>query len=104
MTREQDAVIAERLFGGSRKLIYTAVNGRVSAGVPRYTSEANADYLVLEKVRETWGILESDRFIAALQVAWFNREMPRLAATHRPILYEPGDYSRAVLAVWESET
>lgn len=63
---------------------------------PNYTTDAADDYAVLERVRETWG--HSARFLFGLKLLaiWRKRGGPM----SEPILrYEPGDYSRAALAV-----
>lgn len=54
-------------------------------GVPRYLTDANADYMVLEHVRKHWH---------ATKLADFIEELPE-----KPHRYEIGLYSRAALAV-----
>lgn len=65
--------------------------------LPRYTTDAAADYLVLCRVRETWDQKRQARFSRELMYGiWFGRR--ERWGTNDPencIEYRPGDYSHA---------
>lgn len=62
---------------------------------PRYATDAAADYLVLERVRETW---DADRLVSysfALQQMLALRGRGDKPLVSYAMWYEPGDYSAA---------
>lgn len=65
--------------------------------IPHFTSDANADYSVLEHVRKTWSWEKQSDFKMALNRIWNTREDGVMVAG--PILYETGDYSQALAEV-----
>lgn len=72
--------------------------------LPAYTSDASADYTVLERVRETWDDIEQVRLFDALHELWCGVDEGKrygFGKTNRctPMNYLPGDYSRAALSV-----
>ncbi len=69
-------------------------------GVPNFTTDANADYQVLCKVRDHWQWKQIDTFHFELLAIWQNRYYafnPHRANVGFHLWYEPGDYSRAAL-------
>jgi hypothetical protein len=72
----------------------------VTAWTVRYfTTDPTADYEVLRHVRETWEQGMIHRYGEALYRIWRHRSMFMDVGMR----YEPGDYSRAALAVMEGE-
>lgn len=59
-----------------------------ASGAPNYTTNASDDYLVLEKVRETWNIVRITEFESRLFELQRHRSLPSIS-------YQPGDYSHA---------
>lgn len=79
---------------------------------PRYLTDPAADYEVLRHVRETWDPARFRAFMAELrriQAARLNAFMDSRRwglypdGARSEAMYEPGDYSRAALAVMEGE-
>ncbi|HVV72429.1 MAG TPA: hypothetical protein VHI52_13180, partial [Verrucomicrobiae bacterium] len=65
----------------------------ISASPPNYCESPDADYAVLTLVREKWTDPHKGRFAITLQQMWsVAHECPEL-------LYKPGDYAEAALAV-----
>lgn len=85
--------------------------------VPRFISDANADYKVLCKVRECWctrlpaagGYFPFyGSFLFDLKQLWFNRKcpgntVPSCYVHWEPYLYQIGDYSRAALESFKTK-
>lgn len=67
----------------------------------KYTTDPAADYSVLEKVRKTWDLQQIRALSASLRYIWHERK----EATPYPMetFYQPGDYSRAALAVLKAK-
>lgn len=81
---------------------------------PAYTSDLAADYDVLRHVRETWDEEARTRFAQELLLIYGERWRAMLKRRetlpfvphelmYHLLCYQVGDYSRAALAVWESE-
>lgn len=75
---------------------------------PKYTTDPAADYSVLVKVRETWDQMRLLYFGAALDDLWARLHKMPLGCEMRQcgmrqLTYQPGDYSRAALAVLKAE-
>ena len=110
MTREQDARVAELMGCESRRPsglgnTWLWKPHGYATDLPRFTTDASADYLVLKWVLESWSKDRLLRFSEGLYDLWDAR-----AAESDPrgddrwidaMLYTPGDYSRAALAVVE---
>jgi hypothetical protein len=91
---------------GDEPLAYSYCSSQpgIRLAPPAYTSDASADYSVLAKVRETWDDVDLFNFGSALAGLWrrlnelpLGCEMRKCGMQH--LMYEPGDYSRAALAV-----
>ena len=115
MTREDDAKVATMLgwtWTGKQNgnLIGHPPNQAgltYEYSVPHYTSDVADDYLVLEFVRENW----AQQRLRSL-ASWLSDKFDDRAADHEEdyenswndiLMYRPGDYSRAVIAVAEAE-
>ena len=121
MTREDDAKVAEMLGWTwhnppswapelPRKLCppngkYLWNFGTLGQIPPHYTSDAGDDYRVLEFVRENWDSLYLEAFATTLdiQLSSHGTGIGGLLEYGNAPLYVTGDYSRAALAVEESE-
>ena len=79
MSSEQDAKVAE-LLDWTPTMLHV-----LAGGIPHFTTDARADYTVLEFVRTNW--TTTDRFET------FCESLTNAA------YYQAGDYSRAALAV-----
>lgn len=64
--------------------------------VPKFMTKPAADYDVLRRVRVAWDRDRRSRFVNALRALWQKRSGPD---DELELRYEPGDYSRAALAV-----
>ena len=73
--------------------------------VPHYSTDASADYKILQKVRSTWSdarlVGDIDSFDVCLREIWDKRNLNRkeLIASvgyQLHLLYEPGDFLHAV--------
>jgi hypothetical protein len=65
--------------------------------VPNYTTDPAADYLVLEKVRETWDTETLEAFAHGLYATWVERD-PKQHEFKSSVVwlpYQPGDYSHS---------
>lgn len=92
------------------KEVFKNVMGRTYSDphdVPRYGDDPAADYAVLKHVREHWverKLLRMRRWLSAL---WKGRADDAMDTNDpmnlTPLYYEPGDYSRAALAVLTSK-
>ena len=88
---------------GDEPLSYThCSSGCTAEMIPPYTSDAGADYLVLCQVREHWTHEQNQAFVEELKtLRW-----PRCNVSQPfslELFAEPGDYSRAALAVLAQE-
>lgn len=114
-TRKLDGLIAEQVFATDKWSVWwdnyddeisdegespVRQGYAVYDSVPHYTTDAAADYLVLVHVRESWDQEKRHLFEVNLEGIWLKRN--RWYTT--PVWYEPGDYSRAALAVLGIET
>lgn len=96
--RERDAWIDEHVmeWGGTW--------GDPTQRKPKFTTEASDDYIVLCKVRESWGPAKASVFMDELVG---NIWAPRRAKMYRglcyadALMYQPGDYSHAVFLALE---
>ena len=82
------------------------------SGIPHFTSsafimDAAADYLVLEFVRENWNTQRLKSLASRLSDTFDDRAADHEEAYENSwndiLMYRPGDYSRAVIAVAEAE-
>lgn len=109
--RELDMQVAERVMGwtpvenyGTRTGFWDP-DGEYGAGdrvcwedeIPPYSTDAAADYTVLQHVRATWDEVTRRRFHRRLNQTWLERQVEE-AESFPPLAYEPGDYARAALA------
>ncbi len=98
MSQELDAKVATLVLGldGADMLKDEQMFPRHGA-LPEYTTDPRDDYKVLKHVRETWDYHARYRFSIEMV------ELMRGRKTAHPIMaYEPGDYSKAALAVKEA--
>lgn len=103
--REQDALVAEKIMGLEVRQYnkYYTVSREESryetVELPHYTTNAFADYQVLCKVRDTWGIEQQGTFRDAVLELY--RTHNRLSEDEQmlfpEIQYQVGDYSKAAL-------
>lgn len=119
MSRELDATVAEKVMGQTLLWIHEIKAWVVSVRdaalvsdqpaqlaidfeVPHYTTDAAADYLVLQKVRETWDESKRHKWHDYLMALWRSRWNDDYVS-HRDLIlqYQPGDYSRAALKAME---
>ena len=119
MSREEDARVAELVMGWTN--VRFIDNGRELYGsspfdaadrVPDFTTDASADYTVLEYVRENWTDEQKEAFDYRLSILQWERREGRTwhetmcSSVHGsvydfvgPLDYIKGDNSRAALAV-----
>lgn len=72
---------------------------------PKFTTDASADYLVLVRVRETWGPNAFVEYSVRLQRLLTLRLTSKHPLCGAMMFYEPGDYSKAAyLALTEART
>lgn len=107
MSRELDALVAEKVFGISvarcmvidhGETLYSGPVLESDGGPPApYTSDAGVDFEVLKHVRENWpDEPQMRRFTTCLILLWEARR-PESFIGDNFELYEPGDYSKAAL-------
>lgn len=124
--RERDAMVAEKVIGWPRHevrikgstdtvTVWTD-NPAIADGVwsmnelrlygtpPEYSTEVDADYAVLVKVRETWATEAKMVFARILRELWGSRPSWCECIFNNgdlPLAYLPGDYALASLAALE---
>ncbi len=69
-------------------------------GFPRFSTELEADYLVLEHVRNEWIFSTRQKFSHALATI-FGRQSTAECWPDRALRYRPGDYSHAAFLALE---
>lgn len=106
---ELDALVAEKIFGGKYRSYgngggeWKYPSGLVVHSIPHYSTDASADYLVLQAVLK-WPYFKRSGFATALD------KLLRVPLSdgcvevypNAAMRYQPGFYSRAALAVLES--
>lgn len=116
-TPTPDELIAERVMGWKRHKMYANYNGewmlpdgsiKHYCFTPKFTTDIAADYMVLERVRETWSVTQEREFESSLFVIWDERSSSREKTQNvswpiHAVLYIPGDYALAALLTLESE-
>jgi hypothetical protein len=120
--REKDARIAEKVFGWTRHAngrttevgearvdwcfawVPERFNGDVTHRhrLPHFSRSADADYSVLERVRDSWDGARLAHFGRALSALWA-QDSDMATAGLDALSYRVGDYSRAALAALEVE-
>lgn len=107
---ETNALIAEKILGYK---VRKSSNGRFRIwwaeknsdlvdvqSVPRFLQEANADYEVLQYVRQTWSATDLAAFHTEFAIIVSRRLDTTKHSMSSPFIhYRPGDFSRAALAV-----
>jgi hypothetical protein len=96
-----DHAIGVMRDGSSAKRNFCDMDGKERV-IPFYSSYAGNDYEVLVHVRETWKPEERMSFEVALQRITSEKFGAISGITFRRSSYEPGDYSKAALAVMEA--
>lgn len=102
--RELDAKVAKLLgYYNVRSLswglAYNDENGKVRE-VPKFTMNASDDCIVLKFVRDNWTAGKASEMSHTLYEMWSTRRaetMERTLSWNDALMYEPGDYSLAVL-------
>lgn len=104
MSREEDAEVAEKVFGLQINKLFThddydpilvlAADNKPPAA---YTTDPSADYEVLKHVRENWEDGPRLKFCDELNEIWASRALLSQWHNSWEQFYEPGDYAKAAL-------
>ena len=121
--RERDAWVAESVMGWRPYWETAPLEGEIwmlppgkshaveSEIAPPFTTDASADYLVLQKVREMWACPAAKRnersllymFAEHLHEIQYARKDGCMGNEITPVFYEPGDYSHAAYLALASD-
>ena len=99
----------ERFSDWDRCGFRRGIAGHIAGFLPHYTTDASDDYSVLEKVRDAWDVKDIRSLSAKIRYLWHERYDRYLwherKNTPYPMetFYQPGDYSRAALAVLKAK-
>ena len=94
--RELDMLVHVRVMGCDER-----VAAALALGPPSYTTSADADYTVLQLVRETWSFSKRWRFCGHLAEQLITSALGHKSEAFPGWLlrYVPGDFAKAALAV-----
>lgn len=100
--RDTDYAVNDRVMGRANATVGPVGPIRDDVDVPRYTTDASADYLTLARAR-SWHFSKRQAFFRALDATWQSRvglaSGSREAYPDVAARYQPGDYARAALLV-----